>query len=266
VYINYTFQYAIRDLHQLGYDGIEVYGGRPHMYRDDLDEELDGILALLEQFGMRVSNYIPAQFRYPAILCSENEKVRRDTVEYLKTGIDNAVKIGAPTVDIIPGFGPFDRSLKTAWNQLKKTYRELLEYAQDKPVKFVIEHGHRYESNLICTIEECLRMIDELKSDRVGVLVDTGHVHLNRERFGDIIPRCKGLPLHIHVDDNDGAFDSHLIPGLGTIPFDELAEALDRIGYDGFLSGELGPKYIIEPTEPCRQTLEYMRRTFNRKQ
>jgi len=33
VYINYSLEYAIQDLHNLGYDGIEIWGGRPHMYK-----------------------------------------------------------------------------------------------------------------------------------------------------------------------------------------------------------------------------------------
>jgi sugar phosphate isomerase/epimerase len=36
VYFNYSLPYAIRDLARLGYDGIEFWGGRPHMYRHDL--------------------------------------------------------------------------------------------------------------------------------------------------------------------------------------------------------------------------------------
>ena len=47
VYFNYSLQYAIKDLYSSGYDGIEIWGGRPHMYRNDLDEQLDEIKDLL---------------------------------------------------------------------------------------------------------------------------------------------------------------------------------------------------------------------------
>ena len=72
VYFNHSLEFAIRDLHRMGYQGIEVWGGRPHMYRHDLDAELDDIVGLLKKFGMQVCNFIPAQFRYPSILCSSN--------------------------------------------------------------------------------------------------------------------------------------------------------------------------------------------------
>ena len=76
VYFNYPLKQAIRRLHQFGYRGIEIWGGRPHMYRHDLDDELDAIRALLDVCEMAVPNLIPAQFRYPSILCSSNEAVR----------------------------------------------------------------------------------------------------------------------------------------------------------------------------------------------
>ena len=63
VYLNYPLQETIRRLHKFGYQGIEVWGGRPHMYRHDLDAELDDIRTLLERLGMAVPNLVPAQFR-----------------------------------------------------------------------------------------------------------------------------------------------------------------------------------------------------------
>ena len=43
VYLNYPLKQAIRRLRQFGYQGIEVWGGRPHLYRHDLDAELDSL-------------------------------------------------------------------------------------------------------------------------------------------------------------------------------------------------------------------------------
>jgi len=43
VYFNHSIKYAIQNLHDLGYKGIEILGGRPHMYRCDLDEQMEEI-------------------------------------------------------------------------------------------------------------------------------------------------------------------------------------------------------------------------------
>jgi protein FrlC len=96
VYFHYPLEVAIRHLHKFGYHGIEIWGGRPHVYRHDLDDQLDGIRTLLHRLGMAVCNFIPAQFRYPSILCSLNETVRRESVQYIQGAIDNARKEHPP--------------------------------------------------------------------------------------------------------------------------------------------------------------------------
>lgn len=264
VYYNYSLKYAIQDLGRIGYDGIEIWGGRPHMYRHDLDEQLDDILSLLKQNNLEVCNLIPAQFRYPLLLCSENEVVRKDSVGYIKTAIENARKVGSPSVHLCGGMVVWDEDIKKGWKQLKKSFEELGEYVQDDDdLTLLIEPAHRFESNLIMTIDDGLRMIDELKSNRFGILMDTGHCHINGEDFRKVLHKCRTVNLHIHADDNNGDFDSHYIPGKGNIDFSRLREALKEIGYTGYLSAELGGMDIMDPTFACKETLEFFKHTFS---
>lgn len=262
VYCNYSLQYAINDLSRLGYDGIEIWGGRPHMYRHDLDEEFDEILELLRQLNMKVCNFIPAQFRYPSILCSSNPRVRKDSVEYLKSAMDNAVKIGSPSISLCPGMVLCDDDLGNGWRLLKESLEEILEYNDDKGLHLLIEPAHRFETNLVLTVDDCLRLIDELDSDYLGVLIDIGHLNLNGECFREAFTRCKDLPIHVHLNDNNQDHDSHLLPGAGNADFDLLAQALKDIGYRGFVSGELSGIYSANPSGASEEMLSFMRSTF----
>ena len=262
VYFNYSLPYAIRELAALGYDGIEFWGGRPHMYRHDLDAEMSQIRELVEETGMVVCNFIPAQFRYPSLLCSDNPRVRHESVEYIWDAIDNAIRMGAPSVSLCPGMVPWDRSVQCGWANLVRSFREIDEYCQEKPIHLLIEPAHRFETNLIATVEDCIRMLDTLKSPRFGILLDTGHCHVNGEEFETVVPLCAGRPLHIHVDDNDGTSDAHLLPGAATVDFAALRRALEVIGYDGYLSAELGQFYAMNPKAACQQTLDFFRSNF----
>jgi len=260
VYFNYSLKYAIQNLHDLGYDGIEIWGGRPHMYRNDLDEEMKEITTLLKSLNIKVCNFIPAQFRYPSILCSSNEIVRKDSVAYIKTAMDNAVKVFSPSVSLCPGMGLFDEEdLGRNWALLKESFQELDEYNRDLGLFLLIEPAHKYESNLISKFEDCLRMLEEIKSDKFGILLDIGHVNLNVEQFSDILPKCKSFPLHIHFNDNNGDFDSHLIPGKGNINFKQLFSELKKIKYQGFVSVELSGIYSLEPDKACKESLEFLK-------
>ncbi|MDA3823071.1 MAG: sugar phosphate isomerase/epimerase [Bacteroidales bacterium] len=263
VYYNYSLEYAISNLAKLGYDGIEIWGGRPHMYRKDLDDQTKKLKNLLDEKGMEVCNIIPAQFRYPSLLCSLDEAIRRDSIGYIKDAMDNAHKMGAPSVSLCPGMLPWDQDLERGWEALRNSFFELHEINKEMGLLLLIEPAHRFETNLILPINDALKMINELDVNDFGVLLDTGHCHVNGEKFEEVIPACSNYPLHIHLDDNNGDIDAHLVPGEGTVDFTSLAKELNKIGYNGYMSAELGTKYIMDPNEACRQSLQEMRLYFD---
>jgi len=262
VYFNFPIQEAIRRLHKFGYQGIEFWGGRPHMYRHDLDEQFDEIKALLDELEMVVPNFIPAQFRYPSILCSLNEKVRQDSVRYVQDAIDNALRLRSPFVSLCPGMTLYGEDLDQGWVQLKQSFMELLDYTENKDITLLIEPAHKAESTLILTVDDGLRMIDEIGSERLGILMDTGHCHVNGENLPQVVASLKDVPCHIHLDDNHGDSDAHLIPGQGNIDFDALARALRNINYQGFISVELGFQYCLEPDAAVVKTYAVLSEKF----
>jgi protein FrlC len=262
VYFNYSLQDAIRRLAQFGYDGIEIWGGRPHMYRDDLNDQLDALTRLLVQNRLTVCNFIPAQFRYPSILCSSNEMVRRDSVAYIKNAMDNATRVGAPSVSVCPGMTLHGESIERGWAQLRTSFIEVLEYAEKKNLRVLIEPAHIWETTLIRTVDEALRMIAEIKSPRLGVLLDTGHAHVNGEDLADAARKLKNVPLHIHIDDNDGTSDSHHVPGAGKMDYAPFVRGLSEIGYAGFVSAELGFQYTLAPDAAVEKSLVALRALF----
>jgi sugar phosphate isomerase/epimerase len=88
-----------------------------------------------------------------------------------------------------------------------------------------------------------------LRHERVGILVDVGHMHLRMKRsdyFRHMSPAeyFARLPLklvEIHVHDNGGAKDEHGHIGFGTVPFAEVAEALRAIKFAGVSTIEVAP-------------------------
>jgi protein FrlC len=264
VYFNYPLQEAIRRLHNYGYQGIEVWGGRPHAYRRDLDDQLDEILALLDRFGMSVPNFIPAQFRYPTSLCSSNEAIRQDSVRYIQDGIDTALRLRSPYVSLCPGMTLYGEDTEKGWNQLRRSFTELLVYTEGTDVALLIEPAHEAETTLILTVEDGLRMIDEIGSGRLGILLDTGHANVNGEDLAQVAERLCDVPLHIHIDDNFGDSDAHLIPGEGNIDFAPLVRVLEDNRYQGYVSAELGFQYTLDPDAAVEITHTRLMTLFQR--
>lgn len=101
-----------------------------------------------------------------------------------------------------------------------------------------------------------MRWLLEQMPSTVGMCLDTGHAHLGRfiRAFIDLAgPRL----MHVHLHDNRGTADEHLIPGRGTIDWCEVFEALRGAGYAGALMLELScPRpsaaYFTEAVEAAR--------------
>ena len=227
VYSNYSLQYAIRSMGRMGYDGIAVWGGRPHMYRQDLHAQLPEIRDLLAEHRMEVCHVVPAQFRYPSLLASSNEKVRRDSVRYIMDNVDNALLLGAPSLHVCAGMSLLDQPLERGWDCLRRSIIEILETMRGTGLRLYIEPAHRFESNQILTLDDGLRMIREIGDPQLGILLDTGHLHVNGEDLAEGVAKLGPLLGHVDLDDNDGSADAHLAPGAGTIDFAPFAAALN---------------------------------------
>ena len=259
VYLNYPLEEAIRRIASFGYDGVEIWGGRPHAYRRDLSTgEIEALRALIAKHGLEVSGFIPAQFRYPTNLCISNERIRQDSVCYIQDSIETAASLGAPLVSICPGHSLFGQGKEDAWERLKESLRTLSDFASERGIRLAIEPADRYETDLVQTSDDALRLLEELGLDNVGVVFDTGHGYILGEDLGEAVRKLGSALFHIHIDDNHGQRDEHLIPGDGTIDFAPFLATLQEVGYRGFLTVELGFGYTINPDEAVRESAKRM--------
>ena len=106
-------------------------------------------------------------------------------------------------------------------------------------------------------------MVREIGSERLGICLDTGHTHVNGEDPAQAVRELKDIPLHIHIDDNNGDSDAHMIPGAGSIDYAPFVSALRDIGYQGFVSAELGFQYTLDPDPAVTTTLAALNGMFN---
>jgi len=124
----------------------------------------------------------------------------------------------------------------------------LVRRAEERGVTILIEACPEDYSNTIVTLEDTMRVLERIPSPRLQVLLDTGHVAVTATQLGrDPVAYFRahvqafGARLgHVHVDDNHGDTDAHLVPGAGDLDLAGMLAALQASGYDGWLSVELG--------------------------
>ena len=147
---------------------------------------------------------------------------------------------------------PKDFGLDMSWlDANKKFFGELIEDAKKYNVGICIENTWP-----TCKIlgrdqwntEVLLELVDSFNDDIVGVCWDTGHGNLtgnghnyNGQNVPELLPYGDqyenitkiGKRLRtLHINDNNGMDDDHIMPGTGTINWDDVIRALDDIGYE----------------------------------
>ena len=72
-----------------------------------------------------------------------------------------------------------------------------------------------------------------------GVCLDVGHAHLMTGTM-DAVETLGGHLVTTHNHDNAGKRDDHLVPFQGTINWNALVMAMEKVGYDGVWMFEIG--------------------------
>lgn len=93
---------------------------------------------------------------------------------------------------------------------------------------------------------------------RMFMTFDVNHANLHEDPVA-VCKTCAGLVKHIHVSDNHGYREEHLVPGTGTIDLKAVLNALYANGYAGPCNLEFGYGHIPEQDE-YRQVCDYMKK------
>ncbi|MBO4366426.1 MAG: sugar phosphate isomerase/epimerase [Clostridia bacterium] len=106
-----------------------------------------------------------------------------------------------------------------------------------------IERGGKAYSSICQCPHEANRYIDALNGmageKRFAFCLDTGHALMVGMQLNNVI-RTLGSRLEtLHINDNDGMHDWHMMPLTGAMHWEKVYEGLREIGYSGTLNFEL---------------------------
>jgi protein FrlC len=260
VFVNYPIEDAVNKIIQAGYDGIDLWCGRPHIYRKDHSPQvLDQLRHTLENNHIEVVSLMPAFFRYPYSLSSPNEIVRFDSIQYVKDCIDNALMLGAGMVLVVPTHSLHNQSLENARERFTSSLETICSYAEPAGIRLGMEVVYPRLSDYMGSVQDAIDLIKAVGSSCLGVVLDTGHLNISGEPVAEAIQSLGSLLFQVHVNDNDGTQQQNAIPGEGTHPFSTTINLLRQSGYDGFLTLELGWNYSFDPSPAVKESLSRLR-------
>ncbi|NLV59453.1 MAG: sugar phosphate isomerase/epimerase [Clostridiales bacterium] len=106
--------------------------------------------------------------------------------------------------------------------------REAAKTAEDEGVTLCVEVVNRFESPLVNTCLEGLRVAEAVDSPALGVHLDTFHMNIEEANIGNAIRTAGKHLVHFHACENNRA-----LPPQGHINWNEVFEALQAIDYQG---------------------------------
>lgn len=216
-----------------GFDGLEiVYGRLPQMGRSEIDE----IRAACREYDIEL--YATGGFGRDMDVSSFDEDVRRhavkESIRLLKAfeSLDihnfSGINYGAWS-----NFDGADRK-EELFEQAAKSLREIGPAAEASGVSWNMEVVNRFESCLLNTAEEAMKLVRMVDHPAVNVLLDIFHGMIEEDDLAEAV-RIVGKDRlgHYHLGTNN-----RRLPQPGFLPWAEVCGALREIGYERCLSFE----------------------------
>jgi D-psicose/D-tagatose/L-ribulose 3-epimerase len=169
-------------------------------------------------------------------LASEDESVRRNGIRFVGEIIRGIGEMGGGRLSGImyaswPALMPEGAADKRPYlDRSVACMKELIKIAEDCNVVMNVEAVNRFEQYLMNTAEEAVEYVRRLESPNAKILLDTFHMNIEEDTIGSAIETAGAYLGHIHLGENN-----RKPPGYGHIPWRELASALKKIRYEGWL-------------------------------
>jgi len=209
-----------------GFDGVEIAVENPA----DIDPVF--IKKELDRHGL-VCTSVCACFP-PSRDLRGTPAQQRATVVYMKRLVDIAGVLGT---DIVMGplYSATGRAgavpaaeYQQQWRTVRGHLKTICAYAQAQGKVVCMEPLNRFETDFLNTVEQGLRMIREVKSPALKLLLDTFHMNIEEKNPAASIRRAGRHVGHIHASASDRG-----TPGNDNVDWPEIAKALKAIRYKG---------------------------------
>lgn len=181
----------------------------------------------------------------------QTDEDRRERMEKMKKSILATRYLGCRhwVVHPIMPYGTDDLKsghAEDTWRLNVEFMTELLAYAKAQDVIICLENMPMRDFSL-ATPAQILTFVRAMNDDHFKICLDTGHVAVFPGlSVGDAVRELGSEIRVMHVHDNMGNSDAHMVPGTGVIDWQDFARALHEIGYDGVFSLETAPSAELD--------------------
>ena len=165
-------------------------------------------------------------------ITSDNTAIRAKGVQYLKDCVKATSDIGASSFSgvIYSQFvkPAFQKPTENTWRYSADCLREVARFARNLGVTIGLEPVNRYETYLVNTCQQAIKLKQMIDEDNIKIHLDTYHMNIEEKSFYDATKLAGEDLIHYHLCENDRG-----IPGTGLVAWDDIFRALGEMNYQG---------------------------------
>ena len=253
VYVTAPIEEAIKRVHGAGIQYVELWGNTP--------AHLDPITHPRERAGevadtLKTLDMTLVSLHAPFLgldISSTDEDMRMVSVASAMRSVEFCREMACPQLVLHLSASPGVKS-KAALDETRKftveSLDEITDYARKNGVEILLENMviHLNHLRIGSEVQELLDLVNRFQGRRVEICIDTGHSLLNKQDPSEDIRQAGRHLKSLHINDNDGIKDSHLVPGSGLIDWPAVYSALKDVEYTGVFLFELYGYEVVRET------------------
>lgn len=232
---------SIRRCKQAGFSVIDMnmcamYGNMTELNGDDWERKTEEIRKEAEKLGIVFSQSHPPYHRNKlAEFGSEEEQAHFDELLLRSIKISAVLGVKWAVLHPVSEFANSEYNIEHDIEKNHQVYDRVVDYAVKNRVGIAFENmaDKNNRRRFGTTSSELKALIASYNDPMVGVCWDTGHG--NRSHDNPIRPLYElgSCIKALHINDNHGIIDEHLLPYEGTLDWKEIMKALKAISYGG---------------------------------
>ncbi len=250
-----TFQ-ALEDIARLGFRFAELEGvGEENLlavyqHREELKKRATDL-------GLRILNFCPV---LPQVVSLSRED-RSKAYSLFERACELATFFGCQTIQTdsftppisFQGKRPYEDAIDfdvtfrpvipdpfrwdEQWKILVESFGRLAQKAQEWSLRFCLEPR---VGEMISNTDAALRLFDQVGHPNLGFVLDTAHLHAQKELLPLSVEKLGERIFYVHLSDNDGRTNDHNGLGKGTIDFGSLFRGLKKHRFTGMVGLDIG--------------------------
>ena len=221
----------LRKIADLGFDFVEIPVEDP--------AAIDGsaIASQLREYGLQA--VVCAAVGGDRDLSSADPAKVEAATDYLQACIAFASQWESPLL-VGPLYAPVGKARldteserQAEWQRSGENLGRVAQVAARAGIRLGIEPLNRFETDMVNTTADALRLVADIGHDNVGVSLDNFHMNIEEVNFRQAVEAAGDRLFHVQVSDSHRG-----VPGDGGSDWIGLREGLRQIGYDGRVSIE----------------------------